>query len=223
MEVRPLLRVLAIAVLVIAVVLAVLAVLAVRASRGWRARRASGIVAGGLAVAAMSGFVLSALDLLAPRAPLPDSLSVYYVAGDTLEAASAATGTVRWRYTPSSPVSLSANLLSLFDNGVFYLRTDGALRTLRARDGQQLWAAPVEERAEDQQLPASWPCAPPMAVSCGRHPAAPRQAPRPLRHTWPKAGCSWRSAGQRPVSTPSMPATAPSAGRTRSSTRMALH
>jgi outer membrane protein assembly factor BamB len=149
MDVRLLLRVLAIAVLVIAVLLGL------RASRRWPTRRASGIIAGGLAVLALAGLALSALDLLAPHAPLPGSLSVYYVEGDTLVAASAATGTVRWRYTPSSPGSLFPNLLPPFDHGVFYFRTDGALRAVRAHDGQELWAAPVEERAFEQQLPTA--------------------------------------------------------------------
>ncbi len=70
MDVRPLLRLVAVIALVAA------AVLGLRALRRWPARRASGIVAGGLAVLALAGFVLSALDLLAPRAPLPDALSV---------------------------------------------------------------------------------------------------------------------------------------------------
>jgi len=70
MDVRPLLRLVAVIALVAA------AVLGLRARRHWPARRPSGIVAGGLAVLALAGFVLSALDLLAPRAPLPDALSV---------------------------------------------------------------------------------------------------------------------------------------------------
>ena len=148
MDVRPLLRILAIAVLVIA------ATLGLRARRRWPVRRASGIVAGGLAVLAIAGLLLSALDVLAPRAPPPDSLSVYYTEGGTLEAASAATGTVRWRYTPPSPdSSIFPNRLPPFANGVFYVNTDGALRAVRARDGQQLWAAPVEGLAFQQQLP----------------------------------------------------------------------
>src|SRR5260221_2927473 len=148
MDVHPLFRLLALTVLALAVVLGL------RARRHWPARRPSGIVAGGLAVLALAGFVLSALDLLAPRAPLPDSLSVYYTEGGTLEAASAATGTVRWRYMPHSPTSsISPNRLPPFANGVFYVNTDGALRAVRARDGQQLWAAPVEGLAFQRQLP----------------------------------------------------------------------
>ena len=64
MDGRPLLRMLAIVVLVIA------AALGLRARRRWPARRASGIVAGGLAVLALAGLLLSALDVLAPRAPV---------------------------------------------------------------------------------------------------------------------------------------------------------
>jgi outer membrane protein assembly factor BamB len=149
MDVRPLLRSLALVVLVLAVPLGL------RARRRWPVRRASGIVAGGLVVLALAGFVLAALDLLAPRAPLPDSLSVYYVEGGTLEAASAATGTVRWRYTPSSSGSIFPNLLPPFANGVFYVREDGAVRAVRARDGQQLWAAPVEGAAFQQLDPTA--------------------------------------------------------------------
>ncbi len=149
MDVRPLLRILAI------LVLAIAAALGVRARRGWPARRASGVITGTLAVLALAGLVLSALDVLAPRAPLPDALSVYYVEGDTLEAASAATGTVRWRYTPSSPGSLFPNLLPPFANGAFYFREDGAVRAVRARDGQQLWAAPVEGQAFLQLRPTA--------------------------------------------------------------------
>src|SRR5262245_48939932 len=124
MDVRPLLRLVAIAVLVLA------AALGLRALRRWPARRASGRIACGLAVLALAGFVLSALDLLAPRAPVPDALSVYYRDGGTVAAASAATGMVRWRYTPPSPsvgVFLTPCSLSL-DRGVFYFRTDGAIR-----------------------------------------------------------------------------------------------
>lgn len=146
MDVRPLLRIVAIVVLILA------AALALRASRRWPARRISGVVAVTLAALALSGFVLSALDLLAPRAPVPDALSIYYGGGDTLNAASAATGAVRWRYTPS-PASSSPIFRPLVDHGVVYLRTDGFLRALRARDGQQLWAAPVEGRAYEQQMP----------------------------------------------------------------------
>jgi outer membrane protein assembly factor BamB len=149
MDVRPLLRLVAIAMLVLA------GALGVRARRRWPARHATGVVAGTLAVLALAGFALSALDLLAPRAPVPDSLSVYYTEGGTLEAASAATGTVRWRYTPPSPTSsIFPNRLPPFANGVFYVNTDGALRAVRARDGQQLWAAPIAGRAFEQLQPA---------------------------------------------------------------------
>jgi outer membrane protein assembly factor BamB len=148
MDIRPLLRVLAILALIAA------AALGVRACSRWPARRATGIVAGGLAVLALAGFVLSALDVLAPHAPLPDSLSVYYVNDNTLEAASAATGTVRWRYMPPSPDSnIRPNQLPPFANGVFYLRTDGALRAVRARDGQPLWSAPLAGGADQQPPP----------------------------------------------------------------------
>jgi serine/threonine-protein kinase len=149
MDIRPLLRVLSLAVLVAA------AALGVRASHRWPTRRASGAVAGGLAVLALAGVVLSTLDLLAPRAPLSNSLSIYYGDGATLTAASAATGTVRWRYTPSPPRSLFPTCAPPFANGVFYFRTDGAILAVRARDGQQFWAAPVEGRADQQQLPAA--------------------------------------------------------------------
>jgi outer membrane protein assembly factor BamB len=145
MDARPLLRLVAIAVLVLATALGL------RAIRRWPARRTSGLVAGTLAVLALAGFALSTLDLLAPHASVPDALSVYYIESGTLAAASAATGTVRWRYTPPpGPI-----LQPLLDHGVFYLRTDGALRALRARDGMPLWAAPVEGRAEQQQLPTA--------------------------------------------------------------------
>ncbi len=63
MDVRPLLRLVAIAVLVLATALSL------RASRRWPARRTSGLVAGALAVLALAGFALSTLDLLAPHAP----------------------------------------------------------------------------------------------------------------------------------------------------------
>ena len=72
MDVRPLLRLVAIAVLVLATALGL------RAIRRWPARRTSGLVAGTLAVLALAGFALSTLDLLAPHAPVPDALSVYY-------------------------------------------------------------------------------------------------------------------------------------------------
>lgn len=143
MDARPLLRIAAIVVLILA------AALGLRASRRWPARRVSGVVAGTLALLALAGFVLSALDLLAPRAPVPDALSIYYRMGDTLEVASAATGKVRWRYT-ASPTSVSPILQPLVAHGVVYLRTDGAVHALRASDGQQLWAAPVEGRAFEQ-------------------------------------------------------------------------
>src|SRR5260221_12693157 len=202
MDVHPLFRLLALTVLALAVVLGL------RARRHWPARRPSGIVAGGLAVLALAGFVLSALDLLAPRAPLPDSLSGYYTEGGTLEAASAATGTVRWRYMPPSPTSsISPNRLPPFANGVFYVNTDGALRAGRARDGQQLWAAPVEGLAFQRQLPTvdqgvvyatSAASVVALRATDGRPlwqtSRSVTPVPPPTRHKWPMAGCTWRSA-----------------------------
>ncbi|HEV8192258.1 MAG TPA: PQQ-binding-like beta-propeller repeat protein, partial [Ktedonobacterales bacterium] len=127
MDVRPLLRVVAIVVLVLA------GALGLRASRHWPTRRTSGVVAGALAVLALAGIAPSALDLLAPHAPVPDALSVYSVEGNTLAVISAATGAVRWRYTVS-PASISPILHPLIDHSVVYLRPDGALRALRAFD-----------------------------------------------------------------------------------------
>ncbi len=147
MDIRPVLRVVAIVVLVVA------AALGLSAIRRWPTRRTSGAVAGMLAVLALAGFALSSLDLLAPHAPVPDALSVYHIEGDTLIAASAATGTTRWRYT----VSLASDYpipQPLIDHGMVYLRTDGALRALRASDGQQMWTMPIVGRAFDQPTPA---------------------------------------------------------------------
>jgi outer membrane protein assembly factor BamB len=149
MDVRELLR------LVSGIALVAAAVLGLRALRRWPTRRASGTIAGELAVLALAGFVVSTLDLLAPRAPLPDALSVYFTEGGTLEAASAATGAARWRYIPPSPTSnIFPNRLPSFANGVFYVNTDSALQAVRARDGQQLWAAPIAGRAFERQEPA---------------------------------------------------------------------
>jgi outer membrane protein assembly factor BamB len=147
MDIRPLLRVVAIVVLVVA------AALGLSAIRRRPTRRADGVVAGTLAVLALAGFVLSSLDLLAPHAPVPDALSVYHIEGDTLIAASAATGTTRWRYTVS-PASAYPIPRPLVDHGMVYLRTDGALRALRASDGQQMWTMPIVGRAFDQPTPA---------------------------------------------------------------------
>jgi outer membrane protein assembly factor BamB len=151
MDGRPLLRMLAIVVLVIA------AALGLRARRRWPARRASGIVAGGLTVLALAGLLLSALDVLAPRAPVPGALSVYYLR-DGLEAASAATGTVRWRYSPppscyTPSLCLSPTQVPTFANGVFYLGVGSTISAVRASDGTQLWNASVDGLAESE-MPA---------------------------------------------------------------------
>lgn len=146
MDIRPLLRVVAIVVLVVA------AAVGLPAIRSRTTRRASGAIAGALAMLAIVSFVLSSLDLLAPRAPVPNSVFVYYVEGVTLYAASATTGAVRWRYT-TLPLNSPPSLRPLIDHDVVYLRTDGALRALRASDGQQLWAAPLVGQASQQPTP----------------------------------------------------------------------
>jgi outer membrane protein assembly factor BamB len=151
MDIRLLLRVLAVIALVIAVPLGL------RALRRWPARRVSGIAAGGLAVLALGGFVLSALDVLAPRAPVPGLLSVYYEQGDTLVAVAAATGTARWQYTPPSP-SVGPTFTTGMppsDNGMLFIRTAGALRAVRATDGRELWAVPLEGNAFQRQQPTA--------------------------------------------------------------------
>lgn len=149
MDVRPLLRILAV------VALAIAAVLGMRTHRRWPSHRVSGIVASILAVIAIAGFILLALDLLEPRAPVPGSLSLIYVRddsdGETVEAASGATGAVRWRYMPSSGLLGPAQAPTL-DNGVLYLGIGDTIRAMRASDGKQLWVAPVEGRA-DQEMP----------------------------------------------------------------------
>src|SRR5258708_25351561 len=139
------------------VVLVIAAALGVRARRRWPARRASGIVAGGLAVLAHAGLLLSALDVLAPRAPVPGALSVYYLR-DGLEAASAATGTVCWRYSPppscyTPSLCLSPTQVPTFANGVFYLGVGSTVSAVRASDGTQLWTASVDGLAESE-MPA---------------------------------------------------------------------
>jgi hypothetical protein len=73
MDVSMLLPILAIALLVIAASLGLLA-----QHMGHR-RRATRILAGGLALLAIAGFALSVLDLPASRAPLLGSLSIYYM------------------------------------------------------------------------------------------------------------------------------------------------
>jgi outer membrane protein assembly factor BamB len=69
---------------------------------------------------------------------------------DGLEAASAATGTVRWRYRPScyTPFCLSPTHVPTFANGVFYLGIGSTISAVRARDGKQLWTTSVGGLAE---------------------------------------------------------------------------
>jgi outer membrane protein assembly factor BamB len=148
MDFRPLLRLLAVLLLVAAAVL----MLALRARRGLpsqqRRTRGSRILAGALAVLAIAGFVLSLLDVFAQHAPVPGALSIYYVrddsTGQAIEAAAAATGAIRWRYTPSTG-GLACRLPTLA-NGVFYLSIGNTFHAVRASDGQQLWTASIEGR-----------------------------------------------------------------------------
>jgi eukaryotic-like serine/threonine-protein kinase len=154
MDIRPLLRFLAVVALLVAIVLAF------RARRAWPSRRTTGIVAGVLAALAVAGFVFSSLALLEPRAPVPNSLTLYYVRdqanGEALEAASAVTGAVRWQFgSPIADVQWPPTL----DNGVLYLGTgnglnsSGTIRAVRASDGKETWSTPVQGRA-DQETPA---------------------------------------------------------------------
>jgi outer membrane protein assembly factor BamB len=147
MDARLLLLILAIVLLVGAASLGVLG------QRLVPQRRAIRIVAGGLAVLSIAGFVLSVLALPASRAPLPASVVVYYVRGDGfLEAASAATGTVRWRYQPPSQTALACACVPTFANGVFYLGSGSTIRAVRASDGKELWTASVVGLVDDQVL-----------------------------------------------------------------------
>jgi outer membrane protein assembly factor BamB len=147
MVVHLLLAVLAIALLIIAATLGLLA----RRMGQWR--RATRIIARGLAVLAIAGLVLSVLDLPPSHAPLPASLSVYYVRGcGSLEGASAATGTVRWHYQPPSRSALACEYLPTLANGVFYLGSGTTIRAVRATDGKELWKASVAGRVDQQVL-----------------------------------------------------------------------
>jgi outer membrane protein assembly factor BamB len=146
MDMRPLLRILAIGGLLVALVLAFR--LAFRARSAWPSRRTSGIAAGVLAALALAGFVLSSLDLLEPRAPLPGSATLYYiyrsntpvVNEDTLVAAAAATGVVRWQDPLGTDTNSGAPTL---DRGVLYLAVSKSIRAVDASDGKQLWETPV--------------------------------------------------------------------------------
>jgi outer membrane protein assembly factor BamB len=145
MDIRPLLRILAVAALVVAGAAGICAL------RKWPSRRMSGIIAGVLAALAVAGFVLSSLNLLEPRAPLPDSVTLYYTSTDdnALEAAAAATGLVRWRYA----LGINADWPPVLDDGTVYIGVRASIHAVRASDGKQRWVAAVEGRA-DSETPA---------------------------------------------------------------------
>lgn len=135
------------------VALALAIALGVYAFRRRPARKGSAIAAGVLAALAIVGFALSILTIQTPRAPISGAVSLYYVRNHsgnlTLEAASAATGAVRWSYTTRS-AEMTPDLAPLLDHGIFYLAnftvgdaTTSEIRALRASDGKQLWATTI--------------------------------------------------------------------------------
>jgi outer membrane protein assembly factor BamB len=155
MDLRPLLRLVAVAVMVAAIVFGG------RTLRRWPRHRLRGIIAGALLAAlAVSGCALAASDRFEPRAPLPASATIFYTITDdgaaheaALYAASAATGPahLRWRY----PLGMSAAWPPAFDhdNGTLYIGVRSSIHAIRARDGSTLWIAPVQGRA-DPETPA---------------------------------------------------------------------